>query len=196
MELISRAHKENQRSRAALGNMPEISNRMINVLNNRIGPQLAALGISSRTDTILLIKTVLTLRSLVQTLDRRCQEMQTEVNKFMDKFTVLHKRGLPSLLNNEGRLLSHQNYAKRVNTFATNQITIGSSDPQETGPASGQSLYERIENLFFIINEMRHLFEEPPNYYKFTEADETLGAILRHQLPTQEWWMSMIQTLL
>jgi len=165
--------------------MPEIANRMINVLNNRTGPQLAAMGISNRIDTILLIKRVLTLRTLVQTLDRRCQEMQTEVNKFREKFTVLHNRGLPSLLNSVGRLLSHENYAKRVNTFATNQITATSSAPQETGPASGQSLYDKIENLFFIMNEIAHLFEVPPNYYKYTEADETLGAILRHQLPTQ-----------
>ena len=83
IDLIGRAHKENQKARAALGNMPEIANRMINVLNNRTGPQLAAMGISNRTDTILLIKRVLTLRTLVQTLDRRCQEMQTKVNKFM-----------------------------------------------------------------------------------------------------------------
>ena len=86
MELIAKAHREVQRVRASLGNMLEIANRMINVLNNRTGPQLAAIGIPNRTETILLIKRVLTLRSLVQTLDRRSQNMQTEVNRFMDKF--------------------------------------------------------------------------------------------------------------
>ena len=123
MELIGRAHKESQKARASLSTMPEITNRMINVLNNCTGPQLEAIGITNRNNTILLIKRVLTLRNLVQTLDRRCQEMQTEVNKFTIKFTALHSRGLPSLLNSAGRLLSHENYAKRVNTFATNQIT-------------------------------------------------------------------------
>jgi len=75
MDLIGRAQSENQRARASLGNMPEIANRMINVLNNRTGPQLAGMGITNRTDTILLVKRVLTLRNYVQTLDRRCQEM-------------------------------------------------------------------------------------------------------------------------
>jgi len=144
IDLIGRSHKENQKAKVALGNMPEIANRMINVLNNRTGSQLTAMGISNRTDTILLIKRVLTLRNLVQTLDRRCQEMQTKVNKFMDSYTILHNRGLPSLLNSAGRLLSHENYAKRVTTFATNQITAGSSAQQETGPATGQSLYDKI----------------------------------------------------
>jgi hypothetical protein len=100
------------------------------------------------------------------------------------------------LLNSAGRLLSHENYAKRVNTFATNQITQGSSTSEVTGPASGQSLYDRVENLFFIMNEISHMFEVPPNFYKYTEADETMDAILRHQLPTQDWWASMIQLLL
>ena len=196
MELIGKAHREVQRARASLGNMPEIANRMINVLNNRTGPQLAAIGIPNRSETILLIKRVLTLRSLVQTLDRRSQDMQTEVNRFMDKFAALQSRGLPGLLNSAGRLLSHENYAKRVNTFATNEITAGASTSEETGPASGQSLYDRVENLFFIMNEIKHLFEVPPNFYKYTEADETLDAILRHQLPTQEWWTKMIQMIL
>ena len=89
MELIRKAQKEVHRARASLGSMPEIANRMINVLNNRTGPQLAAIGISNTTETIQLIKRVLTLKRLVQTLDRRSQDMQTKVNRFMDKFGAL-----------------------------------------------------------------------------------------------------------
>ena len=176
--------------------MPEVANRMINVLNNRTSAQLATMGISNRTETILLVKRVLTLRNLVQTLERRTQDMQTEVNRFMDKYVALQNRGLPGLLNSAGRLLTHEQYAKRVNTFATNQITKRPSTSEETVPATGQTLYNRVENLFFIMNEIKHLFEVPPNFYKYTEADETLDAILRHQLPTQEWWTKAIQMIL
>ena len=35
LELIAKAQREIQRSRASIGNMPEVANRMINVLNNR-----------------------------------------------------------------------------------------------------------------------------------------------------------------
>lgn len=52
MELIGKAQNDVHRARASLGSMPEIANRMINVLNNCIGPQLAAIGISNRTETI------------------------------------------------------------------------------------------------------------------------------------------------
>lgn len=127
MDLLSRAKSENQRAQASLGNMPEIANRMIQVLNNRTGLQLAGMGIRDRTDTILLIKRVLTLRNYVQTLDRKCQEMQTEVNEFIAKITALHNGGLPSLVTSARRLLSHEHYANRVNNYATNQITASAS---------------------------------------------------------------------
>ena len=135
--LIGRARKEMQRARASLGNMPEAATRMINVLNHRTSSQLATMGITNRTETISMVKRVLTLRNLVQTLGRRSQDMQTEINKFMDKFVALQNKGLPSLMSSAGRLLSHENYAKRVNTFATNQITEKPSTSEESRLASG-----------------------------------------------------------
>ena len=196
MDLIPKAQTKIQRSRAALRNMPEIATRMINVLKNRTSTQLVAMGISNTTEHIQLIKRVLTLRNLVQTLERRTQDMQTEVNKFLEKFQVLENRGLPILLNSTGRLFTHDQYAKRVNTFATSQINENPSPSEETGTATGQTLYNRVENLFFIMDEIKHLFDVHPDFYKYTEEDETLEEILRHQLPTQEYWTKMIQLIL
>lgn len=123
MGLIGKAHREIQRARASLGSMPEAATRMINVLNYRTSSQLVKMGIANRTETISMVKRVLTLRNLVQTLERRIQDMQADINKFQDKFIALQNRGLPSLMDPSGRLLSHEKYAKRVNTFATNQIS-------------------------------------------------------------------------
>ena len=109
---------------------------------------------------------------------------------------ALQNRGLPSLTEPSGRLLSHEKYAKRVNTFASNQISEPASTSAEVGPATGQTLFNRVERLFFIMNEITHLFDGPPNFYKYTEADETMGSILRHQLPTQEVWNNLIKLLL
>jgi len=58
-------------------------------LNNKNKEQLEELGISDRIDTILEIKRVLTKRTLMQNPERRCQDMQVEINSFMEKFTVL-----------------------------------------------------------------------------------------------------------
>ena len=136
MELINLAQFENQKAIASLRNMPEEANRMIQFLSTRTKGQLATLGISSRTETILLIKKVLTLRNFVQALDRKCQEMQAEVDEFKAKIMALHSKGLPSLLTSAGRLLSHEVYANRVNNIAANQITASSSTSEDIGPPS------------------------------------------------------------
>ena len=114
----------------------------------------------------------------------------------MDRFQVLQNIGLPSILSSVGRLLTHENYAKRVNAFAASQIAGQPSTSAESGPASGQTLYNRVDNLFFIMNEINHLFDVPPNFYKYTEVDETIEAIVKHQLPTQEVWKILTQMIL
>ena len=58
-----------------------------------------------------------------------------------------------------------------------------------------QGLLDKLENLFFIENEIHHLFEVPPNFYRYTKADETLVKIRRHQLPKEDWWQAMLQIL-
>ena len=122
--------------------------------------------------------------------------MQAEVNDFRIKFAALQSRGPPSLLTSAGRLLSHEHYAKRVNNYAANQITASSSTSEETGPPPGQSVFGKLENLFYIAHEINHPFEVQPNVYRYTEDDETLIRIQGHQLPTEDWWRGMMETLL
>jgi len=98
-------------------------------------------------------------------------------------------------LTSNGRLLTHEQYAHRVNTYVSKQITASSSIPEDIVPPSGQSLYEKLENLFYIEHEMAHLFEVQPNYYRYTKADETLIKLQRHQLPTDQWWEGMLEVL-
>ena len=135
------------------------------------------------------------MRNFIQNLERKCQEMQVETNAFTKKFIVLQQKGLPSLLNNNQRLLTHEQYAHRVNTFVANQMTASSSNTEHIVPPFGQSLYDKMENLFYIEHEITHLFEVQPTYYRYTKADETLIKIQRHQLPTDQWWQSMLEVL-
>jgi len=106
------------------------------------------------------------MKNFVKNLERKCQEMQREINAFTEKFIVLQQKGLPSLLTSNHRLLTHEQYAHRVNTYVTHQITTSSSTSEDTIPPSGQSLYDKLENMFFIEDEITHLFEVQPNYYK------------------------------
>ena len=92
-----------------------------------------------------------------------------------------------------GQLLSYNQYITRIGNYVENQITASSSSTEEAGPPSGQSLYDKLENMFFIEHEINHLFEVPPNFYRHTEADETLVKIKSHQLPPADWWQAMLE---
>ena len=72
VELIGKAQFETQRAKTTLGNMPEQANKMINFVDHQTREELAALQNMNRTNAILTAKEVLTLRSLIQTLEARC----------------------------------------------------------------------------------------------------------------------------
>lgn len=122
------------------------------------------------------------MRNLMQNLERKCQDMQVEINAFTDRFTVLQEKGFPSLLTNNHRLMKHADYAHRLNSYVADQINTSSSTSAEKALPSGQILYDNLENLFYIEHEVKHLFTVHPNFYRYTDTDETLRKLQRHQL--------------
>lgn len=75
IDLIAATQVEIQKIRAFLGHMPEQANRIIHFLNTKNSEELVTLDVRDRIDTILEIKKVLTKRTLMQNLERRCQDM-------------------------------------------------------------------------------------------------------------------------
>jgi hypothetical protein len=136
--LITKANREIHRARASLGNMPDAASRMINILNNKTSSQLATMGITNRTETISMVKRVLTLRNLVGTLERRTQDMQTEINKFMDRFQALQNRGLPSILSSVGRLLTLKITSKGLMPMLQHKLQNSPVPQQNQGQHQGR----------------------------------------------------------
>jgi len=169
--LIKVAQVEIQKTRALLGQMPEQANRLIHFLNTKTGEELEALDIRDKTGTILDIKRVLTMRTLMQNLDRRCQDMQVDIDPFTEKFTVLHQKGFPSPSGDNDRLMKHKDYVHKLNTYAVNQANASSSTSGKKALPSGQSLYDSLENLFYIEHEVKHLFTIPLYFFRYTETD-------------------------
>jgi len=195
IDMVAAAQEEIQRARDSLGNMLEQANRLIHLLNTHTKEDLAKLDIRDRTSTILIIKRVLTMRNFIQNIERKFQEMQMEINAFTQKFTALEEKGLPSLLTDDHRLMTHVAYVHRLNTYMDSQATTSSSFVGEKALGSGQSLYDNLENLFFIEHEVRHLFTFQPTFFRYTDADETLIKMRRHQLPDDQWWQSILEIL-
>jgi DNA-binding ferritin-like protein (Dps family) len=195
MDLMGQAQAEIQKAKTVLGNKTEQANRMIDFLNRQEREELAAIGIPNRIEAVLSTKKAPTLRNYIQTVERKFFEMQADVEEYKAKMGVLQAKGLPSLLSGAGKLISLDQMANRMATTIENQIIASGSTSEQIGPPTGQSLYDKLEGLFFIENEVNHLFETPPNFYRYTEADETLIKIRRHQMPKEDWLQAMLQIL-
>jgi len=131
----------------------------------------------------------------MQNLEKRCQNMQVEINSFMQRFTVLQDKGLPSLLGNNDRLMKHTDYLHKLNTYAVDQINSSTSALEVKALPIGQTLYDNLENLFDIEHEVKHVFQLQTNFLRYTEIDETLRKLQRHKVPDQQWWEDMLGIL-
>lgn len=86
----------------------------------------------------------------MQNLEKRCQDIQVEINYFMERFAVLQNKGIPSLLGNNDRLMKHADYVHKLNTYAIDQVNSSTSASGVKALPTGQSLYDNLENLFIL----------------------------------------------
>jgi len=75
------------------------------------------------------------------------------------------------------------------------QAIASSSSTGEKAVPSRKSLYDNLENLFFIEHEVRHLFTARPTFFRYANANENLIKMRRHQFLDDEWWQSMLEIL-
>lgn len=130
----------------------------------------------------------------MQNLERRCSDMQQEIFTFNERFDVVLNKGLPSLVNAEGRLMDLESFVAKVNKQVDDQASSSTSTAAGTLP-TGKSLYEKLEGLFYLEHEIKHLFPYQPNFFKYTEADETLRKIQRTKVLEVQWWDDMLELL-
>jgi len=89
--------------------------------------------------------------------------------------------------------MKNKDYVRKLN--ATNQANASSSTSGEKALPSGQSLYDSLENLFYIEHEVKHMFTIPPNFFRYIGTDKTVRKLQRHKLLGLEWWQSMLEIL-
>lgn len=174
IDIVKAAQEENQRTKAELGKIPKEANRLIHFLNTRNKEQLEELGINDRIETILEIKRVLTKKTLMQNLERRCHDMWAKINYFMEKFDILQNKGLPSPLVINDRLIRHKYYVEKLNNYAGNQAGSSTSTSGIKALPTSRVLYNNLENLLYVKHELKHLFPIQPTFFRYTKIDETL----------------------
>jgi len=138
--------------------MLEEAVRIIQFLNSKNKYEIQELDIPDRTDTILEVKRVLAKRNLMLNLEDKYQTMQLAVDRFMTKFELLREKGLPSPLVINDKLMTQEDYNKKIIEVAREQENTSSM----SGIPTGTVLYQTFENLFYLQHEVKHLFINNP----------------------------------
>ena len=83
---------------------------------------------------------------------------------------------------------------RQLDLHVLNLANSSSSSSQTTLP-TGKNLYERLENLFYMEHEVQHFFVSQPNFFRYTEADETLRKLQRTRIAEDKWWEDLLEIL-
>jgi len=94
----------------------------------------------------------------MQNLERKCQNMQEDIDDFMEKFGILQSKGIPSHLVINDKLMRHEDYIDKLDKYANNQASSSASASRPKAQPTGRVLYDSLENLFYVEHELKHLF--------------------------------------
>lgn len=117
--------------------------------------------------------------------------MQVAIDRFMAKFQVLREKGLPSPMFINDKPMTQSDYGDRLKKLANDQASSSSIKALPTWKV----LYDAFEDLFFLENEVKHLFLTKPNFPKYTEANEIYRRMINVKLQDAEWWGTVTELL-
>ena len=94
----------------------------------------------------------------------------------------------------EDKITDLETYVNRLDIHAHNLTGSSTSSSESTLP-TGNNLYDRLKNLFHLEHEIRYLFPNWPNFFRYTEADETLRKLKRTIIAEDQWWEDLLEIL-
>ena len=94
----------------------------------------------------------------------------------------------------EDKIMDLETYVSKLDIHAHNLANSSASSSQATLP-TGRNLHDRLENLFYLEHEERNLFPNQPNFFKYTEADETLRKLQQTRIVEDKWWEDLLELL-
>jgi hypothetical protein len=117
-ELVLRIRQAIDKIKRELGEMPTEANEIIKFLNSKTKEELEELEVEDRTETILKVKRFLTKRGLMLQLEEKAQNMDIGVQRFFNKIEVLQKKGLPSMMVLNDKIMTLSDYKQKIATVA------------------------------------------------------------------------------
>ena len=120
----------------------------------------------------------------MNSLEEKSETMNLSITKFMTKYTMLHQAELLDIHGFNEKLMVQIDYDKKIRDHAKEQVNRAL--PQ--GFLIGKVVLQYFEDLFFLQNEIKHMFIVKPNFAKYTKADESYKKLKKMKIPTVEQW--------
>ena len=124
-------------------------------------------------------------------LEDRCKDMNLAISRFWAKYKILSEVGLPDIHALNDQLMPQKDYDLKIRTHAKEQV----KQPLPQGSPTGKILLQDFENLFFLDNEITHMFTIKPNFAKYTEADESYRKLKIMKITSTEKWQEFTDLL-
>jgi hypothetical protein len=101
-------------------------------------------------------------------LEERSQNMDIRVHRFFNKIDALHKKGLPSLLVLNDKLMTLSDYKKNISMVVKDNSKFSGIQ----GTIIGKSFLETLQLDLNIQHEIKYIFFTKTTFAKYTEMDE------------------------
>jgi hypothetical protein len=124
-------------------------------------------------------------------LEEKAQTMDIGVQRFFSKVDSLHKKGLPSLLVINDKLITLSDYKQKILTIAKD----GSKFAGIQGSITGKAFLETLQLDLSIQHEIKYIFITKPTFAKYIEMDETYRRLLKVSIPSQKRWEDLCALL-
>jgi hypothetical protein len=106
-------------------------------------------------------------------------------------FEVLNKKGLPSLLVLNEKLITLPDYNQKLKTMEKdNSKFVGIQ-----GNITGKEFLETLQFELNIQHEIKHIFITKPTFSKYTEMDEIYRKLLKISIPSRKRWDKLCELL-
>jgi hypothetical protein len=167
-----------------MGDMPIEENKIIRFINSKTREDLEDLKIEDRTKTILEVKRIITKRGLMLQLEEKFQNMNVEFHKFFSKIDALQKKGFPSWLVLNNKIMTLSNYKEKISMVANDSSKFLGIH----GSITSKVFLETLQPDLSIQHEVKYIFIVKPKFAKYTEVDEIYRRMLKITTPSHQRW--------
>ena len=124
-------------------------------------------------------------------LEEKVHNMDIGFQRFFNKIEALQKKGLPSLMVLNDKLMTLPDYKKKMATMAKDSSKFSGIQ----GSITGKAFLETLQRDINIQHEIKYIFIIKPTFSKYIEVDEIYRRLLKVTIPSQVRWEELFNLI-